>query len=100
MKNIHHSMFHAPYNELFPCAIDKKARELAAYRYRQAIKLAKSYNSKKVIIHGGFNPLIYFPNWYIEQSILFWKEFLLQNIGIPIVLENVLEDNCCGQAFL
>lgn len=85
------SMLHAPYNELFPCAIDKKARELAASRYRQAIVLAKRYGSTKVIIHGGYNPWIYFPVWYIEQSILFWKEFLQADPGVEIVLENVLE---------
>lgn len=84
---------HAPYNELFPCAIDKKARKLAAYRYRQAISLAKSYGAKKVVIHGGYNPWIYFPVWYVEQSILFWKEFLAEDPGVQIVLENVLEED-------
>ena len=84
---------HAPYNELFPCAIDKKARELAAYRYRQATDLAKRYGAEKVIIHGGYNPNLYFPVWYVEQSIQFWKTFLQENPGVQIVLENVLEDN-------
>lgn len=84
---------HAPYNELFPCAIDKKARELAAYRYRQAIDLAKRYGAKKVIIHGGYNPRIYFPVWYVEQSVVFWKAFLEEDPGVQIVLENVLEDD-------
>ena len=28
-------LLHAPFNELFPCAIDPKARELAADRFRQ-----------------------------------------------------------------
>ena len=41
LEGISHSTLHAPYNELFPCAIDKKARALAAERYRQAIDLAK-----------------------------------------------------------
>ena len=85
------SLLHAPYNELFPCAIDKKARALAADRYRQAIDLAKRYGSTKVIIHGGYNPWIYFPIWYTEQSVLFWKEFLKEDSGVEIVLENVLE---------
>ena len=85
------SLLHAPYNELFPCAIDRKARELAAERYRQAIGLAKAYGSEKVIIHGGYHPLMYFPVWYVEQSVLFWKEFLREDPGVDIVLENVLE---------
>lgn len=89
---ISHCLFHAPFNELFPCAIDPKARDLAAFRFRQAIQLAKSYNAEKIIIHGGYNPRIYYPIWYTEQSILFWKGFLQQNLGIPIVLENVFEE--------
>ena len=91
LDGISQSVLHAPFNELFPCAIDKKARELAADRYRQAIELAKRYGSTKVIIHGGYNPWIYYPVWYVEQSILFWKEFLKEDPGVEIVLENVLE---------
>lgn len=91
MEGISKSLLHAPYNELFPCAIDKKARALAAERYRQAIDLAKRYGASKVIIHGGYNPWIYFPVWYTEQSVLFWKEFLQEDPGVEIVLENVLE---------
>ena len=93
LEGVSQRLLHAPYNELFPCAIDKKARELAAYRYRQAIDLAKRYGAKKVIIHGGYNSRIYFPVWYVEQSIVFWKAFLEEDPGVQIVLENVLEDD-------
>lgn len=48
LQGISYSILHAPSNELFPCAIDGKARELAVYRYRQAIDLAKRYDAKKV----------------------------------------------------
>ena len=85
------SLLHAPYNELFPCAIDKKIRALAAERYRQAIRLARAYGSEKVIIHGGYNGWLYFPVWFVEQSIEFWREFLREDPGVELVLENVLE---------
>ena len=85
------TLLHAPYNELFPCAIDRRARALAAARYRQAISLAKRYGSRKVIIHGGYNPWIYYPEWYVEQSAAFWREFMRDDPGVEIVLENVLE---------
>lgn len=91
LKGVNRRVFHAPFNELFPCAIDPEARKLAARRYRQAIALAKDYGAEKVIIHGGFNPWLYYPVWYEEQSILFWLEFLKEDPGLPIVLENVLE---------
>ena len=91
LEGISATILHAPYNELFPCAIDKKARSLAAERYRQAIALAGRYGAQKVVIHGGYHPLMYYPVWYVEQSILFWKEFLREDPGVEIVLENVLE---------
>lgn len=84
--------FHAPFNELFPCAIDREARSLAQRRYRQAVALARNYGAKKVVIHGGYHPKMYYPVWYVEQSIDFWKTFLQEDPGIPIVLENVLEE--------
>ena len=91
LKGISRSILHAPVNELFPCAVDEKARELAAYRYRQAIDLAKSYGARKIVIHGGYTPWFYYPVWYVSQSIAFWKEFLKEDPGVDIMLENVLE---------
>ena len=91
LKGIPGSLLHGPYNELFPCAIDRRARALAAKRYLQAIALAKGYGCEKVILHGGYNPWIYYPVWYVEQSIEFWRDFLREDPGVEIVLENVLE---------
>ena len=91
VNGIRNRVLHAPFNELFPCAIDPKARELAAERYRQAISLAKGYGATKVVIHGGYNPWIYYPVWYVGESIKFWQEFLREDPGVEIVLENVLE---------
>lgn len=88
-----HPILHAPFNELFPCSIDPKARILAAERYMQAIRLAKRYGAEKVVIHAGYNPRLYYPIWYTEQSVIFWKEFMKQvPEGITICLENVFEE--------
>lgn len=83
---------HAPFNELFPCAIDPRARALAAERFREALALARRYGADKVVIHGGYNPKMYYPCWYTEQSVLFWRDFLRDDPGVDIVLENVLEE--------
>ena len=85
-------VLHAPFNELFPCAIDPMIRDLAARRYRQAMELARSYGIRKLVIHGGFQPFMYYPIWYVEQSIVFWKEFV-ETVPEDTVLclENVLE---------
>lgn len=93
LAGVHRRILHGPFNELFPCAIDPSARRLAAYRYRQAIALAREYGAKKVVFHGGYQPRMYYRTWYVEQSILFWKDFLKEDHGVEIVLENVLEED-------
>lgn len=93
LTGISRCVLHAPFNELFPCAIDPKARVLASERYRQAIALAKRYGATKVVIHGGFHPKIYYPIWYTEQSVIFWQEFLKDDPEVTLVLENVLEED-------
>lgn len=85
-------LLHGPFNELFPCAIDPHARALAAKRYTQAIAMAREYGAEKLIIHGGYQPRMYYRQWYVEQSIAFWKSFLPEDPGVEIVLENVLEE--------
>lgn len=86
-------VLHAPFSELFPCAIDPKVRRIAAERYRQVIRVAQGYGIGKIVVHGGYNPRIYFPVWYTEQSVLFWKAFV-QEIpeGMVFCLENVFEE--------
>lgn len=84
---------HAPFNELFPCAIDPKARALAKERYIQSIELAENYNADRVIIHGGYNPRMYYPVWYVDKSAQFWRDFMKEYTGnITVCLENVFEE--------
>ena len=52
--------------------------------------MAQRYGADKVILHGGYNPWLYYPVWYQEQSIAFWKEFDIPE-GMTVCLENVLE---------
>lgn len=93
IRRVPELLLHGPFNELFPCAIDPLARKLAACRFEQAMELTQAFAAKKLILHGGFQPRIYYPCWYVEQSILFWKEFLQLHPGeYQICLENVLEN--------
>ena len=88
------TIFHAPYNELFPTAIDKRVRDVAIYRYEQALKLAKDFGAKKIVIHSGYMPASYYKVFFISQSIKFWKEFLANHPGDYIIcLENVMDDD-------
>lgn len=99
-EGIENFVLHAPFSELFPSAIDKEVRKIAAKRYRQAIDIAEKYNAKKLVIHAGYNERLYYPVWFTEQSVVFWNEFFEDDFWkekeksgsqIEIVLENVLE---------
>ena len=83
---------HGPYSELYPCAVDRKARALARDRFLQAIRAAALYGADKLILHGGFDPHLYYPIWFREQSILFFRDFIREvPENLTLCLENVLE---------
>lgn len=87
------ALLHGPFNELFPCAIDPMIREVARHRYRQALALARDYGIGKVVIHGGYNPRLYYPIWYTEHSAEFWKDFIREvPETMTVALENVMEE--------
>lgn len=87
-------VFHAPYNELYPSAIEPKAVELCDLRYGQAWELALSYGAEKIIVHSGFVPTVYYPQYFAQQSVLYWKRFLQEHKGnCTICLENIMENN-------
>ena len=92
MAGLDRFWFHAPFAELAPCAIDPLVRQVTEKRYRQAADLAQDLGVRRLIIHGGFVPQVYFPEWYVEQSVLFWRA-LLDKLpeNMTVALENVME---------
>ena len=85
-------VLHAPSTELYPSAIDPKARELCDLRYGKAWEKALDYGAEKIVIHSGWVPMIYYPSYFAEQSVAYWKRFLSEHPGeCTICLENVME---------
>ena len=94
MQGIRRFIFHAAYNELCPAAIDPLIREHTARRFHQAIDLSLRYGIKKIVIHSGFIPQIYFPQWFIPESVKFWQSFMSEvPDDVSICLENVMEQD-------
>ncbi len=87
-------ILHGPYNELVPCAIDTRVRQVAWLRYEQALEAAKRYGARKIVFHGGYVPSSYYGGYFTYQSVIFWKKFLAEHPGdYQICLENVIEDD-------
>ncbi len=89
----HNHIFHAPFNELFPAAVDPLARDLAYRRFQQSYELAKEYGINRMVVHSGYVPFLYFKSWFLEKSIDFWQKFMIDKPkDFHIMIENVLED--------
>ena len=86
-------VMHAPFNELYPAAIDPRARALAMSRLNQAAEIAIEFGIKKMVVHSGYVPFVYFKQWHHERSVEFWKEFIADKPeDFEICIENVLDD--------
>lgn len=86
-------VLHAPFNELFPAAIDPRARQLAMDRFNEAAELAAHYGAKKMVVHSGYVPFVYFKEWHNDRSVEFWEEFMADKPDdFVITVENVLDE--------
>ncbi len=93
LEDVPRVTLHAPFNELCPSAIDPLVLDIAKKRYAQAFGLARRYGINRMVVHSGYIPFVYFPEYFTERSVAFWREYL-KNLpeDFTIVLENVLED--------
>ncbi len=83
---------HAPYNELFPQAIDPLVAEVAYKRYIQTLDYCKRFGAKKMIVHANYIESLYFSVWFVQRHIDFWKRLLAErDDDITICIENVME---------
>jgi len=85
-------VFHAPFAELSPCAIDPLVRSAVESRLLQAAELSLRYGVRRMVVHSGFIPQIYFPVWFTEQSAIFFRSLLSKlPADIELLIENVMD---------
>ena len=83
---------HAPYYELAPCAIDPLIREVSLKRYCQAVATCMRLGIRRMVVHSGFAPRVYYPEWFVPRSIEFWRDFVRElPEDFELLLENVLD---------
>ena len=86
-------MIHGPFTEIIPAAIDHKMRAMGMLRVKQAYDVAEYFGLKKMVVHNGWIPFMYFKSYQAEKGAEFWQE-LMQDKPSDFILavENVLED--------
>ncbi len=83
---------HAPYNELYPMAIDRKVAAIAWDRYSAAYEYCKRFGASKMIVHANYYEGMYYRSWFTSRHVDFWKRFLKEHQGdIIVCIENVGE---------
>ncbi|MDR3239287.1 MAG: sugar phosphate isomerase/epimerase [Clostridiales bacterium] len=94
IAGIERRIFHAPFNDLCPAALDPLVLEVTRRRFAQAYKLMQGYGIHKMVVHSGYLPRMHYKSWFAAHSVDFWREFLS---GKPpdflLALENVMEED-------
>ena len=86
-------VMHGPFTEIHPAAIDYKVRELGMERLNQAYLVCSELGVKKMVVHTGWLPFIYFKEYQAEKAAKFWQSFMANKPqDFEIYIENVLED--------
>lgn len=86
-------VFHAPFAELCPCAIDPMVRDVTMRRFRQTAALSRAYGIRRIVVHSGFIPHVYYPVWFVKQSARFFRALLDAEPEVALCVENVLDDD-------
>ncbi|MBQ1228770.1 MAG: sugar phosphate isomerase/epimerase, partial [Firmicutes bacterium] len=86
-------ILHGPFTEIHPAGIDRRAREMGMSRLNEAYDIAAHFGIKKMVVHTGWMPFIYFKNWQAEKGAAFWQKFMKDKPeDFMVCVENVLED--------
>lgn len=85
-------ILHGPFLDLNPMAYDSLVVQATRTRYEQAYQAAKELGAKKLILHSGFIPSVYFLTGWAERMADFYKKFLEdKDDSVEILMENVMD---------
>lgn len=87
------TIIHGPFTEIIPASIDHRAVELGLTRLNEAYAAADSLGIRRMVVHSGYMPLLYFKEWHKQKSIDFWRRYMADKPkDFYIYIENVFED--------
>lgn len=84
--------FHGPFLDLQPGSCDEKIRSLTKERFNASYQAAQAFGSKDMIFHIGYLPNVYIEKYWLDNVVVFWKEFLEdKSKECMFYIENVLD---------
>lgn len=85
-------ILHGPFLDLNPMAYDTLVVQATRTRYEQAYQAAGELGAKKLILHSGFIPSVYFLTGWADRMADFYKRFLDdKDDSVEILMENVMD---------
>ncbi len=86
------AMVHGPFTEFIPSAIDPAALDFMRQRVNKAAEGAMILGMNRLVLHTGYYPTVYFPEWHVQRSEIFWKEFVQDKPeDFRVYVENVFD---------
>ena len=90
--NCQNLILHGPFLDLNPMAYDSLVVQATKTRYEQAYQAAKELGARKLILHSGFIPSVYFLTGWAERMADFYNRFLDdKDDSVEILMENVMD---------
>ncbi|MEG0856503.1 MAG: TIM barrel protein [Terrisporobacter sp.] len=86
-------IIHGPYADLCPGARDNLIKDVTSVRFEQAYEVAEKLGAKKILYHNGYTPRTYTYIEWKKNVYDFWSEFIKNKEEVPIVVENVLDED-------
>lgn len=85
-------ILHGPFLDLNPMAYDSLVVKATQARYEQAYCAAKVLGARKLILHSGFIPSVYFLTGWAQRMADFYNRFLdNKDDSVQILMENVMD---------
>lgn len=82
---------HGPFLDLNPITFDREIRKVVMKRYRQAARACSSLGGKKVVLHTGFHPDIYFLVGWSKRMADFFEELVSFEPDTSFAIENLYD---------
>lgn len=86
-------IIHGPYADLCPGSRDGEIQRISKLRMEQAYEVANSLGAKKIIYHNGYTPRTYTYVEWKANVYNYWNDFMKGKNSMPIVIENVLDED-------
>jgi sugar phosphate isomerase/epimerase len=85
---------HAPFMDLSPGGVDREIRDITRDKIMRSVEIANLLGAKGIVCHGAYDRWRFDgrEDLWLESSIDTWSEVLKHSGDLPILIENIFEE--------